>query len=69
MNSAEQTSITDGFTVAGGRAALDAGLEAAETVLATARARLGAAIGEAGAEGFDAHQFAAHGLALKVSTT
>ncbi len=63
MNSAEQTSITDGFTVAGGRAALDAGLEAAETVLATARARLGAAMGEAGAEALDAHQFAAHGLA------
>ena len=63
MNSAEQTNITDGFTVAGGRAALDAGLEAAETVLATARARLGAAIGEAGAQALDAHQFAAHGLA------
>ena len=68
MNSAEQTPITDGFTVAGGRAALDAGLEAAETVLATARARLGAAIGEAGAEGFDAHQFAAHGLAWMATT-
>ncbi len=63
MNSAEQTPITDGFTVAGGRAALDAGLEAAETVLATARGRLGAAIGEAGAQALDAHQFAAHGLA------
>ncbi|MEE8140347.1 MAG: acyl-CoA dehydrogenase family protein [Alphaproteobacteria bacterium] len=68
MNSAEQTSITDGFTVAGGRAALDAGLEAAETVLATARGRLGAAIGEAGAEALDAHQFAAHGLAWMATT-
>ncbi|MEE9290316.1 MAG: acyl-CoA dehydrogenase family protein [Alphaproteobacteria bacterium] len=68
MNSAEQTPITDGFTVAGGRAALDAGLEAAETVLATARGRLGAAIGEAGAEALDAHQFAAHGLAWMATT-
>ena len=63
MNSAEQTSITDGFTLAGGKAALAAGLRAAETVLATARDRLGARIGEAGAEALDAHQFAAHGLA------
>ncbi|MCZ6813630.1 MAG: acyl-CoA dehydrogenase family protein [Alphaproteobacteria bacterium] len=63
MTTAEQTGITDGFTVAGGRAALAAGLEAAETVLATARARLGTTIGEAGAEALDAHQFAAHGLA------
>ncbi len=68
MNSAEQTSITDGFTVAGGRAALDTGLEAAETVLATARGRLGAAIGEAGAQALDAHQFAAHGLAWMATT-
>ena len=68
MNSAEQTPITDGFTVAGGKAALDAGLEAAETVLATARGRLGAAIGEAGAEALDAHQFAAHGLAWMATT-
>ena len=63
MTSAEQTSITDGFTVAGGRAALAAGFEAAQTVLATARTRLGAAIGEAGADGLDSHQYAAHGLA------
>ncbi len=68
MNSAEQTPITDGFTVAGGRAALAAGLEAAETVLATARGRLGAALGEAGAEALDAHQFAAHGLAWMATT-
>ena len=68
MNSAEQTPITHGFTVAGGKAALDAGLEAAETVLATARGRLGAAIGEAGAEALDAHQFAAHGLAWMATT-
>jgi (2S)-methylsuccinyl-CoA dehydrogenase len=67
MTSADQTSIDDGFTVAGGRATLAAGLIAAQTVLATARDRVGAAIGEidgtAGAKGFDAHQFAAHGLA------
>ena len=63
MNSAGQTSITDGFTLAGGRAALAAGLAGAEGVLATARDRLGAALGEAGTQALDAHQFAAHGLA------
>ena len=72
MISAEQTSIDDGFTVAGGRTALAAGLDAAQTVLATARNRLGAALEEAGgvakgetagAEAFDAHQFAVHGFA------
>ena len=51
MNSPEQTSINEGFTVAGGRAALAAGLDAAQTVLATARDRLAAAVYEIGLAG------------------
>ena len=63
MTSAETAGTEDGFTVPGGRQTLAAGLDAAESVFATARARVGALVGGAGAAGIDAHQFAAHGLA------
>ena len=72
MNSAEQTSINEGFTVVGGRAALGAGLDAAQTVLATARDRLATVMEEVGgtaeADAFDTHPCAAHGLAWMATT-
>ncbi|MDX1484156.1 MAG: acyl-CoA dehydrogenase family protein [Alphaproteobacteria bacterium] len=63
MASAEEISTKDGFTVAGGRGALAAGLEAAETVLDAAKRRVGTAVSKAGSDGLDAHQYAVHGLA------
>jgi (2S)-methylsuccinyl-CoA dehydrogenase len=61
MSTPEPTpSAEGGFAVPGGRATLAAGLAAAEEVLAAAKRAVGT---RAKADGIDAHQFAAHGLA------
>ena len=72
MNSAERTSNTEGITLVSSGAALGAGLDAAQTVLTTARDRVGEVMGKtdstASADAFDAHQYAAHGLAWMATT-